>query len=365
MCAVRPVLLATILCALGCAEGREPILAELPERLVPLERCLVDARAGAEPPALLSETGCFERLDPLTPIDEIVPFTVASPLFTDGARKDRWLGLPAGARVEVGEGGAFGFPLGAVLVKHFAVRLHPGEDPVPVETRFMIRAADGWRFATYRWSDDRRDARRLDDQEHARLVVDDPDAPDGSQVIDYLFPSETACRACHAGGAIGPSIRQLDLDVRYGGGAVRSQLEALHQLGAIDSPPSPLPDRMPSPADPTATLEARARSYLHANCAHCHRPGGGASSALDLDLRWDTPLSDTRSVCVPTDFPSVAGWGMRIEPGDPDASVIVRRMEAGPMDLPSMMPPLGRSIVDRDGVAVVRSWIEGMEERCD
>ena len=38
-------------------------------------------------------------------------------------------------------------------------------------------------------------------------------------------------------------------------------------------------------------LDARARSYLHVNCAVCHRPGGGTSSMLDF--RMDRPLQET------------------------------------------------------------------------
>ena len=38
----------------------------------------------------------------------------------------------------------------------------------------------------------------------------------------------------------------------------------------------------------TDSLDAKARSYLHANCAICHLPGGSYSS---IDLRFGTPLS--------------------------------------------------------------------------
>lgn len=48
-----------------------------------------------------------------------------------------------------------------------------------------------------------------------------------------------------------------------------------------------------------------------------------------------------------------------IVPGDPDASVLVRRMES--LDPLVQMPPIGKHIVDSSGVALVRDWIEQMD----
>lgn len=360
---MRLAVLTFLVVSAGCADGAEPRLSPLPMAVVPLERCFAVARAGGEPPARLSETGCFEQLDPLEPSAELVPYAVAAPLFTDGAEKARWLGLPDGASVQIDSDGAWSFPVGALLVKHFALMPFGAEALRPMETRFMLLDASGWRFYTYRW-DEEDDARLLEDQEHAVLQVEDPERPDEGQEIDYLYPSRAGCQACHTGGHIGPSTAQLDIEVRYGDAGPVSQLDALRGIGALDGAPPLGVAPLPSPADVEAPLEVRARAYLHANCSHCHRPGGFASSAIDLDLRWETPLDDTRMICVETQYPSVAGYGLRVAPGDPDASVIVQRMEAGPTDFPSMMPPLGRSTVDREEVAIVRAWIASLTTPC-
>ena len=42
--------------------------------------------------------------------------------------------------------------------------------------------------------------------------------------------------------------------------------------------------RLVDPYDETADLNARARSYLHANCAVCHTNAGGGNSQINLEF---------------------------------------------------------------------------------
>ena len=52
-----------------------------------------------------------------------------------------------------------------------------------------------------------------------------------------------------------------------------------------------------------------------------------------------------------------------IVPGDPDASILAFRMDS---DDPSvMMPELGRSVIHREGVALIREWIQAQQGSCD
>ncbi len=52
-----------------------------------------------------------------------------------------------------------------------------------------------------------------------------------------------------------------------------------------------------------------------------------------------------------------------IAPGQADASVLVFRMDS---DDPSvMMPELGRSVVHREGVELIREWINAQKGACD
>src|SRR5690606_35614972 len=47
--------------------------------------------------------------------------------------------------------------------------------------------------------------------------------------------------------------------------------------------------RLVDPRDGTQPVRERARSYLDANCASCHLPGGAMNG--DIDLRFQTPDS--------------------------------------------------------------------------
>ena len=307
-------------------------------------RCLLGVAEGASPPALLSQTGCFVSVVPLVPTDELVPFAVASPLFTDETDKMRWLAIPPGERAGYFADGSLDAPIGTIFAKRF------GHGDASLELRFSVRGVDGFVFFTYRFEGD--DARLLEGQEVATLTL-----PSGREA-SYTFPSRESCRTCHGAiGVLGPVFEQLAIDVRYAGER-RGQIEALAALGVIEPR---IGGGMPSPDDPEAPIEARARAYLHANCAHCHRPGGFAPVGLDLDLRWTTPLDATNTVCVPTQFEATAGDGMRIDPAYPDHSVIVRRMQATTGDFPGPMPPVGRSVVDDFGAQLVRDWAASLD----
>ena len=103
----------------------------------------------------------------------------------------------------------------------------------------------------------------------------------------------------------------------------------------------------------------RARAYLDVNCAHCHQPGGSASNS-GLDLRWEQDDPHAIGIRKP---PVAAGRGagghkVSIAPGDPDASILLFRMESTEPGV--AMPELSRSTVDDDGVAVIRQWIAEM-----
>jgi hypothetical protein len=137
-------------------------------------------------------------------------------------------------------------------------------------------------------------------------------------------------------------------------------LRQWRNLGLLDRVPDNAP-RVPNAYDATAPRADRARAYLDVNCAHCHNPEGPAHTS-GLDLRWsqsDPALWGVLKRPVAAGRGS-AGFEFSIEPGHPERSILVHRMNS--TDPGVMMPELGRTLVDERGVALMREWIAGMED---
>jgi hypothetical protein len=54
-----------------------------------------------------------------------------------------------------------------------------------------------------------------------------------------------------------------------------------------------------------------------------------------------------------------AGFDFSIEPGHPERSILLHRMES--TDPGVMMPELGRQLADARALALMRDWIAGMD----
>ena len=299
-------------------------------------------------PRLLSETGCFQPQDPARPLPALVPYEVNAPLWSDGADKDRWLALPDGARIEITPDGDFELPPGAVTIKLFSIGGRR------VETRFFVRGEDGqWSGYTYAWNEAGTDAEVLDEGAHERQFGD----------VVWRYPSRADCTNCHtpeAGFSLGLETAQLDRMFTYPGGQSASQLATFAHIGFLASALSPQKERppvLPDPADEGAPLEARARGYLHANCANCHRGAPGSGSGM-TDFRFTTALNATMACDVEPRADSLGVPNPRvIAPGDPSRSmVVVRMLELGR----GRMPEIGTAVVDQAGVALVSDWIQSL-----
>lgn len=308
-------------------------------------------------PTQLADSGCFEDPAALLGAPDVLPFTINSPLWSDGAQKRRAIVLPVGATAGVDEDGGLVFPEGTALLKTFAVAPDDAEpdDVRPIETRVMIRRRFGWEFHSYRWADDGLDATLLDQREPIEIpVVRGGEAT----TLPYTFPSREGCTFCHGAAPSAPLGTRLDQLARamdYGTGPV-DQLEALESIGVFDEP-LPAAAAMADPADPDASLHDRSRAYLHANCGHCHRPGGWTPPDLTMDLRWATPLSDT-ALCDPVQygFP-IFDADYRVVPGDPEASLVWQRLSHRG---DGQMPPTGTAWVDPTA-EVIAEWITQLD----
>jgi len=298
-------------------------------------------------PSLLSDSGCVDPGDVTAAYTGLLPYDINALFWSDGAFKERYAGLPNGTTITRDGSDDWQFPNGTVLIKNF--RLNGNL----IETRHMMRHPDGvWAGYTYEWNALQTEATRV--QGGKTVVIDGQ---------DWIFPSEGQCMQCHtsaAGFALGPETAQMNRDFTYPStGRTANQLETVDAVMMFTTPlPGPasgLPV-LTDPADTNASLNDRARAYLHTNCAQCHRPGGPTPSSMDL--RNSTLLANT-AACDAT--PQHGDLGIAnarlIAPGDAGRSLLIertaRRDSFG-------MPPLGSSELDADGITLMTNWINGL-----
>ena len=140
------------------------------------------------------------------------------------------------------------------------------------------------------------------------------------------------------------------------GTVAANQIQTLEHIGLFDAPVRttgldalPLPTATGTPQ----TLEARTRSYMHANCAICHRPGGEYPA---IDLRWSTALKDMNICNVDQNKGDVGvPTSKRMVPGMPGQSTLYLRMNT--LDKLARMPQLATSVIDTVGTKLVLDWI--------
>ena len=304
---------------------------------------LVATAAGPEIfPATLAQTGCFTPAG--QPSAGLEPYDVNAALWSDGASKRRWMMLPAGAKIAIGNDGDFDFPANTTLVKEFSL----GE--TRVETRLFVRHADGgWAGYSYAWNPEQTEA--------ALLPATSVPVRKTFGAATWSYPTRGQCMFCHtpqAGFSLGPEVAQLNRWFTYPDGSTANQLVHMQKAGLLAAPLPGEPSALPalSPPGGTAALDLRARSYLHANCSGCHRPGTRGSP--DFDLRFSTGLANTRLCNVNAEWGDFDGAELRLSPGQPDKSVMARAMRA---TTSPRMPIIGPTLVDAAGVALIESWI--------
>ena len=306
-------------------------------------------------PRQLSDTGCVDMEDPLAPVPGLLPFRPAARLWSDGAEKARFMYVPPDRRIDVQPDGDFHLPVGSVLVKHF------GFDDVIHETRLLIHHENGgWRGYSYRWDEDGDDATLLESSFTENLPND----------VRWLYPSRSQCNQCHTEQAgIGLGLEVLQFGLPYA--ALEDgtpQMDVLRDFDLFNEASLARIDALEDERDPMPTpfgdadLDRRARAYLHANCAGCHRPDGPSAQG-DLDLRYTTPMAD-RGICdeLPTQGTLYRPDGDDLRlliPGDADHSILWLRMETTDV---FRMPALGTVVPHDDGLALIREWIESIDD---
>ncbi len=298
-------------------------------------------------PNLLSATGCVNPTSITQTYAGLLPYDINAPFWSDGADKDRFIGLPNGTTVDIDAQGEFVFPNGTVIVKNFRLGGNL------VETRHLMRHPDGvWAGYTYEWNTAQTEATRVRGGKVS--------AVNGQ---DWIYPSESQCMECHtaaAGFVLGPEIAQLNKDVTYAAtGRTANQLETMEHVMMLTQPlpaPASTLDALTDPENTGEPLEPRARAYLHTNCAQCHRPNGPTPSTMDL--RYFTTLANTNACdAQPLEGDLGIANARLIAPGNSGASLIINRMQRRDSH---GMPPLGSNVIDTANIARISAWTDSL-----
>jgi uncharacterized repeat protein (TIGR03806 family) len=322
----------------------------------------------------------------------VLPYDLVTPLFSDYAHKLRTVWMPAGQAATYEPDRTFDFPLGTVITKTFyyprdarargtdaaVLKTYDAEPGAPaagldlsrvrlLETRVLVKRAEGWLALPYVWNDAQTDAELMRTGDQKTLELAGPTGP--SQRFTYVVPNENQCASCHVTNLkahtfspIGPKARHLNRTLAYADGE-ENQLARWVKAGFLKGVPA---GALPADADwrdERVPVGDRARAYLDINCAHCHQAGATASNT-SLRLDAPGPLDWSMGLCKAT-VAAGKGTGDRmfdIVPGQPDASILPFRMASNEGGV--MMPELGRSTVHEEGVALIRKWIAAMPGAC-
>ena len=178
----------------------------------------------------------------------------------------------------------------------------------------------------------------------------------------WSYPSRQDCLSCHsgpAGGVLGLKTRQSNRDFFYAAkGITDNQLRAWNHVGLF----SPTLNesvisnytRMVAVTNISASLEFRVRSYLDANCSHCHRPGGVRAA---WDARIETPLVQQGIIDGFVQGTFGIPDARVVAPGDLVKSIMHLRVGSAAPGV--RMPPLAKNVIDHDALAVLGQWISG------
>jgi len=322
-------------------------------------------------PLLLSETGVYTNTPNRVPAGGLIPYVPNTPLWSDGAVKSRYTAVPnTGGVITPAEQINFlptnywTFPAGTVFVKNFDLVVDQTNTNTPLlrlETRLLVRDINGAVYGvTYKWLPDNSDAQLLTNSLSENITITNST---GLTTQTWYYPSPSDCLTCHtpvANYVLGVNTRQLNNTETYPAtGVTDNELRTLNRLGLLnpafnESAISNF-EALSAVTNTSASLEQRSRSYLDANCAQCHQPGG---AGITFDARYDTPLAQQNI----TNFPASVTLGLDgaciIKDQDIWRSVLYARINT--TNAAIKMPPLARNEIDTNAVQEFNAWINSL-----
>jgi uncharacterized repeat protein (TIGR03806 family) len=355
------VLLSLGAAVISCASGKKSSAPYGLNSRPPAKPYLqMPARADGAFPRLLSQTGAFKDTRNFSPAAALIPYDLIVPFWSDGGAKLRSIALPD-EKIKFAVTGEWVFPRGTVFVKTFELATNEANPDLKrrLETRLLVcDEAGGVYGVTYKWRADNRDADLLEKNLTETIAIQ---TATGVRTQAWYYPSRADCLTCHtplAGLVLGVKTRQLNRDFTYPSGVTDNQLRAWNHLGLfdtnLDAADIKFFPKLANAADTSRSLEDRARSYLDANCANCHRPHG---TVAFFDARYDTPLAQQNLIEGRVLIDQRIDGARVIAPNDIWRSILYMRTDTTEA---FKMPQLARNQIDGPGMKLLRQWIESL-----
>ncbi len=319
-----------------------------------------EGEVNAEFPTTLSESGLFSSVAKHELATGVLPYEIIAEPWMDGGTASRFVAIPGRGKIGVytvrsghanwdgKHPGSWKFPQNSVLGKTISLNGRR------IETQLLHYDGQAWLAYSYLWNDDATDATLAEDRSQTVSVdVDGVKRP-------WKVSSRGECMVCHSNAndmLLGFKPSQM---IRAAHGQ-EDQLDYFFDLGLLEKAPDRKRKLPASPANQDASLEDRARAYLHVNCAHCHRPQGGGS--VPMNVVFHEALDRTRMI---DQQPAQGTFGIEnarvVAPGDPTKSILLYRFcKFGP----GHMPKLGGLELDHEGATLLHDWIASLGDSSD
>ncbi|NNF76196.1 MAG: hypothetical protein HKN00_13510 [Flavobacteriaceae bacterium] len=346
---------------LSCSEDDSYVPVVEPEQVSPVVFDLATV-----PYQNLSQYNFFDgAMAEMNPVYGVMPYELINPLFTDYAKKKRFVWMPSDVSASFsGDHMVLNFPVGTVLIKNFYYNnVLPSGDTRVIETRLMINKPEGWVFANYVWNEEQTDA--VMDLNGSFLSFEWEDTGI-TRSVNYRIPAGPECHTCHKIGEmpipIGPKPQNFNKSYNFKDGAM-NQLQKMIDLGYLDDN---LPDDINTLSawnDPNASLNDRARAYIDINCAHCHQEEAHCAYR-PVRFNYDATGDDGNlGVCVEPDTDLGVGLTHIVSPSNNFRSVMYYRINS--TDEAVRMPLLGRTIIHEEGAELIFEWINSINTTCE
>lgn len=293
------------------------------------------------------------------PVYGVLPYQPISQLFTDYAKKKRFIWMPKGSKMTFeGDHKLMSFPNKTILIKNFYYETMTNGNPTQIlETRVMILKNGEWIFAEYQWNEQQTEAFLITQGAFKNISF-----THNGQIIttNYRLPHNSECRICHKSGSNNVPIalkpQNLNFNYNYPDGS-KNQLTRLIEFGYLENN---LPQNITSVVDYSDTsksLELRMRSYLDINCGHCH-VNLGDCDYRSIRLSFFENHNPTNLGVCETPQEEIPSQTNIILPNNSGRSVMYYRMNS--IQQNEMMPKVGRTIVHTEGLQLLEDYINSL-----